>query len=68
MINNYLMTSSLKICDFNIGRTLGTGSYGKVKRKFLFAIFIGGINLLTGETVAIKILNKRKIKQLGMCD
>ena len=38
---------------FNIGRSLGQGTFGKVRL---------GTHLITGEKVAIKILEKDKIK------
>ena len=41
-----------KIGDFSIGKTIGEGTFGKVK---------AGIHLPTGEKVAIKILEKKKI-------
>ena len=39
--------------DYTIKETIGTGTFSKVKL---------GINKSTGEKVAIKILDKRKIK------
>ncbi|KAK1302337.1 SNF1-related protein kinase catalytic subunit alpha KIN10 [Acorus calamus] len=43
--------------NYKIGRTLGIGSFGKVKIAE---------HALTGHKVAIKILNRRKIKNLEM--
>lgn len=42
---------------YRLGRTLGIGSFGKVK---------SAEHILTGRKVAIKILNRRKIKDLEM--
>jgi 5'-AMP-activated protein kinase catalytic alpha subunit len=39
-----------------LGKTLGKGTFGKVKL---------GTHELTGENVAIKILEKSKIKDIG---
>jgi 5'-AMP-activated protein kinase catalytic alpha subunit len=47
-LNNYS-----KILIFYIGRSLGQGTFGKVRL---------GTHLITGEKVAIKILEKDKIK------
>ena len=38
---------------FNVGKSLGQGTFGKVRL---------GTHLITGEKVAIKILEKDKIK------
>ncbi|XP_074590089.1 SNF1-related protein kinase catalytic subunit alpha KIN10-like [Curcuma longa] len=43
--------------NYKIGKTLGIGSFGKVKIAE---------HLLTGHKVAIKILNRRKIKSMEM--
>lgn len=40
-----------------LGNTLGHGAFGKVKIA---------VHLLTGNNVAIKILNHRKMRNLGM--
>lgn len=40
------------IGDFTIGNTIGQGTFGKVKK---------GTHLLSGQSVAIKILEKSKI-------
>jgi 5'-AMP-activated protein kinase catalytic alpha subunit len=42
---------------YRIGKTLGIGSFGKVKIAE---------HILTGHKVAIKILNRRKIKSMEM--
>lgn len=43
--------------NYNLGKTLGIGSFGKVKIAE---------HKLTGHKVAIKILNRRKIKNMEM--
>lgn len=43
--------------NYKLGKTLGIGSFGKVKIAE---------HLLTGHKVAIKILNRRKIKNMDM--
>ena len=45
--------SNFNISHYQIGRTIGKGTFGKVKL---------GIHTLTGEKVAVKILEKDKIK------
>ncbi|KAJ8438928.1 hypothetical protein Cgig2_033815 [Carnegiea gigantea] len=45
--------------NYNLGKTLGIGSFGKVKIAE---------HKLTGHKVAIKILNRRKIKNMEMED
>lgn len=47
----------MKIGHYQIGNTLGAGTFGKVKY---------GEHILTGTKVAIKILNRRTIKNLDM--
>lgn len=47
----------LSLPKYKVGKTLGIGSFGKVKMAE---------HLLTGLKVAIKILNKRKIKNMQM--
>ncbi|XP_068238962.1 5'-AMP-activated protein kinase catalytic subunit alpha-2 isoform X2 [Palaemon carinicauda] len=47
----------MKIGHYQIGNTLGSGTFGKVKY---------GEHILTGTKVAIKILNRRTIKNLDM--
>jgi len=65
------MSFPLKVCNYKLGKTLGQGAYGKVKCKFkiyslhLFAGLVA-INETTNEQVAFKILNKQKIRRLGM--
>lgn len=43
--------------NYKLGRTLGIGSFGRVKIAE---------HVLTGHKVAIKILNRRKIKNMEM--
>lgn len=43
--------------NYNFGKTLGIGSFGKVKIAE---------HILTGHKVAIKVLNRRKIKSMDM--
>ena len=42
---------------YKLGKTLGIGSFGKVKVAE---------HILTGHKVAVKILNRRKIKNMQM--
>lgn len=49
--------SELAIAGYTIGATLGTGTFGKVKQAK---------HVLTGVTVAVKILNRSKVKALRM--
>jgi 5'-AMP-activated protein kinase catalytic alpha subunit len=49
----------VQIGQFILGKNLGIGAFGKVKLA---------THAVTGHTVAVKILNKAKIKQLGMED
>ncbi|CAK9162949.1 unnamed protein product [Ilex paraguariensis] len=50
-------TVDMFLRNYKLGKTLGIGSFGKVKIAE---------HLLTGHKVAIKILNRRKIKNLEM--
>lgn len=72
-------TSLLSIGNYKLGKTLGVGSFGKVKGLYfsvwsiliylLAAIFTHSLvaeHMYTGSKVAIKILNRRKIKNLRM--
>eukprot|EP00529_Nitzschia_sp_RCC80_P013838 CAMPEP_0113475440 /NCGR_PEP_ID=MMETSP0014_2-20120614/19122_1 /TAXON_ID=2857 /ORGANISM="Nitzschia sp." /LENGTH=737 /DNA_ID=CAMNT_0000368361 /DNA_START=42 /DNA_END=2255 /DNA_ORIENTATION=- /assembly_acc=CAM_ASM_000159 len=47
----------VQIGQFILGKNLGIGAFGKVKLA---------THVVTGHKVAVKILNKAKIKQLGM--
>jgi 5'-AMP-activated protein kinase catalytic alpha subunit len=49
--------SPVKIGQYVLGKNLGIGAFGKVKLA---------THAVTGHKVAVKILNKAKIKQLGM--
>lgn len=43
--------------NYKLGKTLGIGSFGKVKIAE---------HILTGHKVAVKILNRKKIKNMDM--
>lgn len=43
--------------NYKLGKTLGIGSFGKVKIA---------VHALTGHKVAVKILNRKKIKNMDM--
>ena len=47
------------IGGFVIGKTIGTGKFGRVKQ---------GTHILTGDRVAIKILEKEKMKDKADVD
>lgn len=51
------MTSKLCIGNYVLGTTLGVGTFGKVKMA---------VHQLTGHKVAVKILNRQKIKNLDV--
>mmetsp|Transcript_27383 Transcript_27383/g.71828 ORF Transcript_27383/g.71828 Transcript_27383/m.71828 type:complete len:507 (-) Transcript_27383:150-1670(-) len=51
------MAGVKKIGQYALGETLGTGSFGKVKRAE---------HVMTGHVVAVKILNREKVKNLDM--
>ena len=51
---NELKIRQTSLGDYTIKETIGKGTFSKVKL---------GINKITGEKVAIKILNKSKIKE-----
>ena len=58
--------------NYKLGKVLGIGSFGKVRCKFnnylniYIYIYIVAEHILTKQKVAIKILNKEKIKQQKM--
>ena len=59
--------NEIRIGQYRFSRNLGNGSFGKVKCKFiqicwLIMIFIVAFHEQTGHKVAIKILNKKKIR------
>mmetsp|Transcript_2111 Transcript_2111/g.1441 ORF Transcript_2111/g.1441 Transcript_2111/m.1441 type:complete len:115 (+) Transcript_2111:74-418(+) len=51
------MSFTVKIGNYRFSKNLGVGTFGKVKLA---------LNEITGHKVAIKILNKNKIKQQGV--
>ncbi|CDW76900.1 snf1-related protein kinase catalytic subunit alpha kin10 [Stylonychia lemnae] len=53
------MSFHIKIGNYRFSKNLGTGSFGKVKLAF---------NEISGHKVAIKIMNKKKIKQQQVFD
>ena len=53
------MAFHIKIGNYRLFKNLGTGSFGKVKLAF---------HEITGHKVAIKILNKKKIRNSGVLD
>ena len=55
--NTENLANQVKIGHYVLMETLGTGSFGKVKKAK---------HQLTGHTVAIKILNRNKIKTLDV--
>jgi len=48
---------SKNIGNYTLGKALGEGTFGKVRK---------GVHILTGEKVAVKILEKQRIKDKGM--
>ncbi|KAF0991527.1 hypothetical protein HZS_4306 [Henneguya salminicola] len=50
---------SLKLCNYSLGNNLGCGKFGVVKI---------GQHLLTKHFVAVKIINRRKIKGMEIVD
>jgi len=73
------MAIPIKIGNYRLLKTLGAGSFGKVKctpklqhylskTSDINSILIVAIHEITHQRVAVKILNKRKIKTLGMFD
>ena len=48
---------SKKVGKYELGRTLGEGTFGKVKHA---------VNVETNEQVAIKVLDKEKIQKQNM--
>ena len=55
----FMQMGDLDIPSYRLGKTLGAGSFGKVKLAE---------HVVTGLKVAIKILNRKKIKAMGMED
>jgi hypothetical protein len=65
-------TGLLTIGNYRLGKTLGVGSFGKVKGMICYRAghnliaYIVAEHIYTGNKVAIKILNRRRIKNLRM--
>ena len=57
MGKNSAANAEFYLPNYRLGKTLGIGSFGKVKVAE---------HVLTGYKVAIKILNRKKIKNLDM--
>ena len=53
----FMQMGDLDVPSYRLGKTLGAGSFGKVKLAE---------HVVTGLKVAIKILNRKKIKAMGM--
>lgn len=51
--------SEVLVRNYKIGKTLGIGSFGKVKVAE---------HILTGHKVAVKVLNRRKVRSMEMED
>jgi 5'-AMP-activated protein kinase catalytic alpha subunit len=65
------------LAQYRLGKTLGIGAFGKVKRtisllliidKFLNLFNLVAHHIITGLKVAVKILNKGKIKHMEMAE
>jgi 5'-AMP-activated protein kinase, catalytic alpha subunit len=66
------------LAQYRLGKTLGIGAFGKVKRKtstcthlisvYLSLLLLVAHHILTGLKVAVKILNKGKIKHMEMAE
>ena len=48
------------LSHYIITKTIGTGAFGRVKRK----VYAVAKHILTKEKVAIKVINKSKVKSL----
>ena len=58
---------NLFVGQYRLEKTLGTGSFGKVKRISVVSLrIVVATHMKTGIKVAIKILNKERIDQLDM--
>lgn len=61
---------AIRVNNYQVGRTLGQGAYGKVKRKYYFidsnSTLLVAINETIDTPVAFKVLNKNKVRKLGM--
>lgn len=67
------MSRVIRIGNYRLGNTLGEGSFGKVKCLYrlhffitVFTFFAVAEHESTGHKVAVKILNKQKIKSSKM--
>lgn len=61
------MSFQIKIGNYRFSKNLGDGNFGKVKCNYINALiyqifFLVAYNELTNHKVAIKILNRKKIK------
>jgi len=58
------MSFAIKIGNYRFSKNLGDGNFGKVKRKNTHTVKLALVayNELTGHKVAIKILNRKRIK------
>lgn len=72
----------VKIGHYTLGQTLGVGTFGKVKSMYIYYLYIirneiipcffhvilfaVGEHVLTKHKVAVKILNRQKIKSLDV--
>jgi len=73
-------TSRVTITQYRLDRTVGQGTFGKVKCivhelfnpqkswNHVMSVCAVGFHVLTGKPVAIKILNKKKIKTVEMME
>lgn len=52
--------------QYVLQQTLGSGSFGKVKRTFIVILTEVATHALTGHRVAVKIINKRKISSMDI--
>lgn len=59
-----IMTSQIKLGHYTLGRTIGQGGFAKVKGTFLS--YSVGKHDITGIEVAVKIINKKKMKNKNM--
>lgn len=64
------MSFAIKIGNYRFSKNLGDGNFGKVKRKLILRLITSLVayNELTGNKVAIKILNRKKIKAQGVLE
>ena len=66
------MSFHIKIGNYRLSKNLGNGSFGKVKRNLLLYTmtvineFLVAYNEVSSHEVAVKIMNKKKIKQQGV--